>query len=152
MPVRFKWRSERAEIAPRARACDLSDQIGHGRSVDHTQPLDAMHAELRIEHGYVRPEDEPAIPQAQPENDAGSSSCGPTSGDLKAGAQRKRGALPSRLNEGELSLLETDRPDSRLRGNDEHCRLCGNDKEFDSKSQMWHSRKSKSVAPPLRIA
>ena len=37
--------------------------------------------ELRVERGYVRPEDEPAIPQAQPENDAGSSSVEPASQD-----------------------------------------------------------------------
>jgi ParB family chromosome partitioning protein len=37
--------------------------------------------ELRIERGYVRPEDEPAIPQAQPENDAESSSIGSVSQD-----------------------------------------------------------------------
>jgi ParB family transcriptional regulator, chromosome partitioning protein len=37
--------------------------------------------ELRIERGYVRPEDEPAIPQAQPENGAGSSSIEPASQD-----------------------------------------------------------------------
>jgi ParB family chromosome partitioning protein len=56
--------------------------------------------ELRIERGYVRPEDEPAIPQVQPEADAGSSSIGAISRDA-ADAPTVTSSLPEEHEEDE---------------------------------------------------
>lgn len=56
--------------------------------------------ELRIERGYVRPEDEPAIPQAQPENDAESSSIGSVSQDA-SDAPGVSSSLPEEREEEE---------------------------------------------------
>lgn len=56
--------------------------------------------ELRIERGYVRPEDEPAIPQAQSENGEGSSSLEPASQDV-GDAPNVSAPLPEESEEDE---------------------------------------------------